>query len=86
MPKISGIEALEEIKKDPQLKKIPVVMLTSSRQDADVEKCYRSGANAYVVKPVDFQQFVAAVRTIGQFWGVVNEVSETTASGVAAGD
>jgi CheY-like chemotaxis protein len=74
MPKVTGIEVLEKIKADAQLKTIPVVMLTSSRQGPDVEECYRFGANAYVVKPVDFQQFVDAVKTIGQFWAVINEV------------
>jgi CheY-like chemotaxis protein len=74
MPKVNGIEVLETMKKDSRLRFIPVVMLTSSRQGPDVEECYRFGANAYVVKPVDFAQFADAVRTIGKFWAVLNEV------------
>lgn len=73
MPKVSGIEVLQKMKSDPGLRLIPVVMLTGSRQGPDVEECYRLGANAYVVKAVDFQQFVEAVKTIGKFWAVVNE-------------
>ncbi len=74
MPKINGIEALAEIKADPKLSHIPVVMLTSSRQGPDVDQCYRLHANAYVVKPVDFEQFAEAIKTIGKFWAVLNEL------------
>jgi CheY-like chemotaxis protein len=85
MPKINGLEVLAEIRSTPRLSHIPVVMLTSSREGQDVEECYRLHANAYVVKPVDFEQFVGAVRTIGKFWAVLNEVphgaSKTAASG-----
>jgi CheY-like chemotaxis protein len=73
MPRIDGIEVLRTIKTDLNLRPIPVVMLTSSRQGPDVDECYRIGANAYVVKPVDFQQFSEAVKTIGKFWAVLNE-------------
>lgn len=73
MPKVNGLEVLEKMKSDPSLSYIPVVMLTSSRQGPDVDHCYRLGANAYVVKPVDFEQFVEAVKTIGKFWAVLNE-------------
>jgi CheY-like chemotaxis protein len=73
MPKVSGIEVLRHIKGDPDLKHLPVVMLTSSRQGPDVTECYNLGANAYVVKPVDFTGFFDAVRTAGKFWAVVNE-------------
>ncbi len=73
MPKVDGIEVLRTMKSDPKLQPIPVVMLTSSREGPDVDECYRLGANAYVVKPVDFQQFTDAVRTLGMFWAVVNE-------------
>jgi CheY-like chemotaxis protein len=75
MPKVDGIQVLRTMKSDPHLQPIPVVMLTSSRQGPDVEECYRIGANAYVVKPVDFQQFSDAVKTIGKFWAVLNEPS-----------
>jgi CheY-like chemotaxis protein len=85
MPKVSGIEVLEKMKGDPRLRSVPVVMLTSSRQGPDVDECYLLGANAYVVKPVDFAQFVEAVKTIGKFWGVLNEqpgvAKATSASG-----
>jgi two-component system, response regulator len=73
MPKVDGLEVLRAIKGDPNLQPIPVVMLTSSCEGPDVDECYRIGANAYVVKPVDFQQFSDAVKTIGRFWAVVNE-------------
>jgi len=75
MPKIDGIKVLQTMKSDPTLQSIPVVMLTSSRQGPDVDECYRLGANAYVVKPVDFQQFTEAVKTIGMFWAVINQAS-----------
>jgi CheY-like chemotaxis protein len=73
MPKVNGLEALSIIKGDRQLRNIPVVMLTSSRESPDIQECYRLGVNAYVVKPVDFNQFFAAVKLVGAFWGVVNE-------------
>ena len=73
MPKISGVEVLRQMKSDDQLKMIPVVILTSSREQPDLQECYRLGANAYVVKPVDFQQFFSAVKELGVFWAVVNE-------------
>jgi CheY-like chemotaxis protein len=73
MPKVDGLEVLRQIKLDDHLKAIPVVMLTSSREESDLVQSYNLGANAYVVKPVDFQDFVAAVKQIGQFWAVVNE-------------
>jgi CheY-like chemotaxis protein len=73
MPKVNGTEVLKVMKSDDILRFIPVVMLTSSRQGPDVDECYRLGANAYVVKPVDFAQFADAVKTIGKFWAVLNE-------------
>jgi CheY-like chemotaxis protein len=72
MPKIDGLEVLRQVRAASQLKLIPVVMLTSSKEDSDLDKSYRLGANAYVVKPINFQDFVAAVATIGRFWGMVN--------------
>ena len=75
MPKVDGLEVLTTIKKDPDLHVIPVVMLTSSREEADLTRSYKRGANAYVVKPVDFDDFMHAVRDIGLFWGLVNEPS-----------
>jgi CheY-like chemotaxis protein len=73
MPKVGGLEVLRQMKSDPTLSALPVVMLTSSREEPDLAASYSLGANAYVVKPVDFQQFVDAVRQIGVFWAVVNE-------------
>ena len=76
MPKVSGIEVLREIKGDPYLRRLPVVMLTSSRQGPDVAECYMLGANAYVVKPVESAAFFEAVKTVGRFWAIVNEQLE----------
>ncbi len=73
MPRVDGLEVLRTVKEDPQLKTTPVVMLTSSRQEIDLIKSYESGANAYVVKPVDFNKFAEVVRETGQFWTRVNE-------------
>ncbi len=73
MPKVDGLEVLRTIKSDPLLRTIPVVVLTSSRQERDLVQSYNFGVNAYVVKPVDFQEFVGAVRALGGFWAMVNE-------------
>jgi CheY-like chemotaxis protein len=73
MPKMDGLEALQVIKADESLKTIPVVMLTSSREEVDLVRSYELGVNAYVVKPVEFQAFINAVREIGAFWAVLNE-------------
>lgn len=73
LPKVDGLEVLSDIKKDPCLRTIPTVMLTSSREESDLVKSYDLGANAYVVKPVDFMDFVEAVREIGLFWAVLNQ-------------
>ena len=73
MPKVDGLEVLRAIKSDVALKTIPVVMLTSSREEQDLARSYQYGANAYVVKPVDFRGFIDAVRQLGVFWAVVNE-------------
>jgi CheY-like chemotaxis protein len=74
MPRMDGIEVLNAIRQDPSLRKIPVVMLTSSREENDLVRTYEMGVNAYVVKPVDFSQFVDAVKQLGIFWALVNEV------------
>lgn len=73
MPHMDGLAVLGAIKADAALRSIPVVMLSTSREDGDIENCYRQGASAYVVKPVDFAQFIEAVRTIGVFWALLNE-------------
>jgi CheY-like chemotaxis protein len=73
MPKVDGLEVLRQIKEDDSLRQIPVVMLTSSREENDLVESYRLGVNAYVVKPVEFSRFVQAVRELGVFWAVINE-------------
>jgi CheY-like chemotaxis protein len=73
MPKLDGIQVLRQIKSDENLKTIPVVIMTSSRESRDLETCYQLGANAYVVKPVKFADFVEAVKGIGVFWALINE-------------
>lgn len=73
MPRMDGIEVLQAIRENEKLKTLPVVMLTSSREEPDLIKCYELGVNAYVVKPVDFKDFVEAVKHIGIFWAILNE-------------
>ena len=73
MPKVDGIQVLKQIKSDKNLKTIPVVILTSSRESGDLETCYQLGINAYVVKPVKFTDFVEVVTEIGIFWALINE-------------
>jgi CheY-like chemotaxis protein len=73
MPKVDGLEVLKIIKADERLKSIPVIMLTSSRETPDLTECYAHGVNAYVVKPVDFQEFENAVNQLGIFWSAINE-------------
>ena len=73
MPKVSGLDVLRQMKSDPQLKMIPVVVLTSSREEQDLVNSYHLGVNAYIVKPVGFQEFVEAVKIVGAFWAVFNE-------------
>jgi CheY-like chemotaxis protein len=73
LPKIDGHEVLKTVKSDEKLKLIPVVILTASREERDLEQGYKNGANAYVVKPVDFHEFLDAMKTFGVFWAVLNE-------------
>ena len=73
MPKVSGLEVLKEIKSDPNLRIMPVVVLTSSREESDLVKSYNLGVNAYVVKPLEFEEFVTAVSRLGVFWAIINE-------------
>lgn len=73
LPKVDGLEVLSAIKGDDKLRCIPVVVLTSSREEKDVVESYRLGVNAYVVKPVNFTEFINAVKEIGAFWAIVNE-------------
>jgi CheY-like chemotaxis protein len=73
MPKVDGLDVLREIKADPQLRLIPVVIMTSSREEGDMIRSYELGVNAYVVKPMNFHALVEAVKQVGSFWGVINE-------------
>jgi CheY-like chemotaxis protein len=73
LPKVDGLEVLHQIKSDDRLRMIPVVVLTSSREERDMMRSYQLGLNAYVVKPVDFHEFVNAVRELGVFWAVINQ-------------
>jgi CheY-like chemotaxis protein len=82
MPKVDGIEVLRRIKSDPQLKMIPVVVMTSSREEQDVVTSYQLGVNAYIVKPVKFQEFVEAMKLVGAFWAVINEPPPGSVSSV----
>jgi len=73
MPKVDGLQVLKQVKADDSLRHVPIVMLTSSREEQDLIESYRLGVNGYVVKPVDFNRFVDAVRQLGMFWAVINE-------------
>jgi len=73
LPKVDGIEVLRRIKSDDRTKKIPVVVMTSSREDRDLSDCYEFGVNGYVVKPVEFEDFVRAVSELGLYWLILNE-------------
>ena len=77
MPRVDGLEVLRAIKADPSMRSVPVVVLTSSRQEQDLVCSYNLGVNAYVVKPVAFEAFVDAVKTLGGFWAVLNEVPQS---------
>ena len=73
LPKVDGLEVLQQIRSDQALRMVPVVVLTSSREERDVVASYELGVNAYVVKPVDFHEFVNAVKELGMFWALINE-------------
>jgi CheY-like chemotaxis protein len=73
MPKMNGIEVLRHIRADPRFKFIPVIMVTSSREERDLVESYNLGANSYVVKPVDIGQFIDAIKVLGQYWAVINQ-------------
>ncbi|MDQ6647847.1 MAG: response regulator [Pseudomonadota bacterium] len=76
MPRMNGLDVLTEMRADEKLKRIPVVILSSSREESDLARSWDLGANAYVIKPVDVDQFFEAVRTLGQFWAVLNQAPE----------
>lgn len=73
MPKINGLEVLQKIKSNPVTKKMPVVILTSSKEDPDIQKCYDLGANSYIVKPVNFEGFAEAIKNLGFYWLLLNQ-------------
>lgn len=73
MPKVDGLEVLEKLKTDPLTRVIPVVMLTSSKEDPDIRRCYELGANSYIVKPVNFDGFAQAIKNLGFYWLLLNE-------------
>ncbi len=75
MPKVNGIEVLEAVRADERTKTIPIVILTSSKEDPDIKKCYALGANSYVVKPVEFDEFQKAISRLGLFWTITNQKS-----------
>ena len=80
LPRVDGLEVLRAIKSDEKLKVIPVVVLTSSREEKDVVASYQLGVNAYVVKPVDFHEFVNAIKELGVFWAIINEAPPGSAA------
>jgi CheY-like chemotaxis protein len=84
MPKVDGLEVLRQIKNDPELRLTPVVMLTSSREEVDLLRSYELGVNAYVVKPVAFREFMEAVKQLGAFWAVLNELPPAAAARAGA--
>jgi CheY-like chemotaxis protein len=73
LPKVDGLEVLERVKRHPRLRAIPIVMLTSSREESDIVRSYQFGVNSFVVKPVEFNAFFNAIRDLGVFWAVLNE-------------
>ncbi len=73
MPKLNGIEVLQELKKNPLTHAMPVVILTSSKENPDIKRCYELGANSYIVKPVNFERFAEAIRNLGFFWLLLNQ-------------
>jgi two-component system response regulator len=84
LPKVDGLEILQKCKTDPRTKHIPIVVLTSSREEQDLAKSYNYGVNSYIVKPVDFPQFSDAVRQVGLYWMVLNQVPAELAAGSAS--
>ena len=81
LPRLDGLQVLERIKSDPQQRQIPVVMLTSSREESDLLRSYELGVNAFVVKPVDFNAFFEAIQDLGMFWAVLNEPPPRSGNG-----
>ena len=78
LPKVGGLEVLRQMKTDERFKNVPVVILTSSREEQDLAQSYQLGGNAYVVKPIDFQQFTATIKELGLFWAIINEAPRSS--------
>jgi two-component system response regulator len=78
MPKVNGLEVLEKIRSDERTKNIPIVVLTSSKEDPDIQACYKLGVNSYIVKPVEFENFVKAVSELGFYWLLLNNVPQSS--------
>ncbi len=76
LPKVDGIEVLRQLKSDSRTKSIPIVVLTSSNQEKDIKTCYELGANSYIIKPVEFESFIKAVKEVGLYWLLVNQPPE----------
>lgn len=76
MPKVSGLEVLEKLKSDIHFKSIPVVILTSSQEDPDIQNCYDLGANSYIVKPVDSDKFFQSIKELGMYWMVLSQPND----------
>ena len=85
LPKVDGLEVLKRIKNDARTRALPVVVMTSSREEQDIVRSYQLGVNAYVVKPVNFGEFVEAVRQLGVFWAVINELPPQPSGGASPG-
>jgi len=73
LPKVSGIEVLRKLKSDEKMKNVPVVIMTSSKENSDLDKCYDLGANSYVVKPINYKEFIEATEKVGLYWLLINE-------------
>jgi two-component system, response regulator len=81
LPKVDGIEVLRQVKGDPETSSIPIVVLTSSREDVDIKASYKLGVNSYIVKPVDFEKFSEAIRLLGLYWLLLNQPPIGAAAG-----
>jgi CheY-like chemotaxis protein len=84
LPKVDGLEVLTRLKRDPRTRNIPVVVLTSSREETDIVRSYQAGANSYIVKPVNFERFTEAVSQLGMYWLLLNQPPEEPAARLAA--